>query len=374
MVATLARRRAAALAVLAALVAAVVAGIVVTTSTRSSAICFPWGNVDDPDLLGTFGIDPYTGDYDLRTSTTFEVTGWSFPFEDVTVEVITYDPAIFCFTTADADGSPGIAAAGGEDSDAARPSTFSSELKILGELRFSSVTTGTAAVLAAALVVLVSLPAELLQSTVGANYNRAFRWLDRLRGRLKTVRDRLPLWLTNGPAGATLVTRLADIQPGFLFGLVVGVLFARELTQAEDGRLALLATGLLFALGIGAWLVFSALPAECGYLMQFTRDLFAATTLEALSTLIVDLLPLAFVDGGAIFAWSKRAWLATYVAAVFAFVVIVLPMGDSWGEISAPLLGWVAMFAGFAVVAVGVWAYFRFVPEKSREEVGAGAR
>lgn len=374
MVATLARRRAAALAVLAALVAAVVAGIVVTTSTRSSAIDFPWGNVDDPDLLGTFGIDPYTGDYGLRTSTTFEVTGWSFPFEDVTVEVITYDPAIFCFTTADADGSPGIAAAGGEDSDVARPSTFSSELKTLGELRFSSVTTGTAAVLAAALVVLVSLPAELLQSTVGANYNRAFRWLDRLRGRLKTVRDRLPLWLTNGPAGATLVTRLADIQPGFLFGLVVGVLFARELTQAEDGRLALLATGLLFALGIGAWLVFSALPAEGGYLMQFTRDLFAATTLEALSTLIVGLLPLAFVDGGAIFAWSKRAWLATYVAAVFAFVVIVLPMGDSWGEISAPLLGWVAMFAGFAVVAVGVWAYFRFVPEKSREEVGAGAR
>jgi len=56
------------------------------------------------NLLGTFGIDPYTGDYDLRTSTTFEVTGWSFPFDDVTVEVITYDPAIFCFTTADADG------------------------------------------------------------------------------------------------------------------------------------------------------------------------------------------------------------------------------------------------------------------------------
>ena len=56
---------------------AVVAGIVVTTSTRSSAIDFPWGNVDDPDLLGTFGIDPYTGDYNLRTSTTFEATGWS---------------------------------------------------------------------------------------------------------------------------------------------------------------------------------------------------------------------------------------------------------------------------------------------------------
>lgn len=144
------------------------------------------------------------------------------------------------------------------------------------------------------------------------------------------------------------------------------------ITSPADG--ATIAGTAVVLRGTGAWLVFSALPAEGGYLMQFTRDLFAATTLEALSTLIVGLLPLAFVDGGAIFAWSKRAWLATYVAAVFAFVVIVLPMGDSWGEISAPLLGWVAMFAGFAVVAVGVWAYFRFVPEKSREEVGAGAR
>lgn len=332
MVATLARRRAAALAVLAALVAAVVAGIVVTTSTRSSAIDFPWGNVDDPDLLGTFGIDPYTGDYGLRTSTTFEVTGWSFPFEDVTVEVITYDPAIFCFTTADADGSPGIAAAGGEDSDAARPSTFSSELKTLGELRFSSVTAGTAAVLAAALVVLVSLPAELLQSTVGANYNRAFRWLDRLRVRLKTVRDRLPLWLTNGPAGATLVVAATAL-----------ILAFADPTFGWDAASFRLWAAIFFSL-------------------------FA-----------VNVFVLGIVRGVARGRMGLRSWidpmpLALIVAAVFAFVVIVLPMGDSWGEISAPLLGWVAMFAGFAVVAVGVWAYFRFVPEKSREEVGAGAR
>jgi hypothetical protein len=187
-------------------------------------------------------------------------------------------------------------------------------------------------------------------------------------------------WLDPMPAAiivvalSVLVSRLAHIEPGFLFGLVVGVMFARELRKAEDGKLAVLATALLIAFGIGAWLLFSLLPAEGGVALQFTRDLLSATTLEAISTLVVALLPLAFLEGRTIFAWSKAAWVATYAVAVTAFVIIVVPMSDSWGDVSAPLFGWVTLFAVFGVVAIAIWALFRFIPEKNREAVSLSSR
>lgn len=183
-------------------------------------------------------------------------------------------------------------------------------------------------------------------------------------------------WLDPMPAAlivvalSVLVSRLAHIEPGFLFGLVVGVVFTRELLKAEDGRLAHHATLLLVGLGVGAWLLFSTLPAEGGVAVQFARDLLAATTLEALSTLLVALLPLAFLEGGTLFQWSKAIWAGVYVVAVAAFVVIVLPMSDSWGDVAAPLFGWVTLFAVFALFALGVWAYFRFVPSKLPEHEG----
>jgi hypothetical protein len=172
---------------------------------------------------------------------------------------------------------------------------------------------------------------------------------------------------------SVLVSRLAHIEPGFLFGLVVGVMFARELRTAEDGKLATMATALLIAFGFGAWLLFSVLPAEGGVAVQFTRDLLSATTLEAISTLLIALLPLAFLEGRTIFAWSKAVWVGVYAAAVTAFMIIVVPMSDSWGDVSAPLFGWVTLFAVFGLVALAVWALFRFIPEKDRESAHASS-
>lgn len=110
--------------------------------------------------------------------------------------------------------------------------------------------------------------------------------------------------------------------------------------------------------------MFSALPAEGGALVQFARDLTAATALEALSTLLVVVLPLAFFDGQPLFAWSKWAWAGTYTAVALAFFVVIVPMGDSWGETTAPLWGWMTLFAVFAVVTLAVWAGLRFIPER----------
>ena len=58
-------------------------------------------------------------------------------------------------------------------------------------------------------------------------------------------------------------------------------------------------------------------------------------------------------DGGAL-------WLyIAYAVAALVFVVVVLPLSDNWGTMSAPMFGWGTLFAVFAVVAIATWAIFR---------------
>ena len=342
-----------------------------------------------------------------------------------------------------------VSSAGASGPDFSEPSTIGSTLQTWSSVTITSTTLAVVAAMTVALIVLVALPAELLQSTFSANYQRAFGWLAPVTARGTALRERIPaglrdprlagfltvattalvlcfadpgfgfsawslrLWLavfaslfivnvaamtivrsvarrTFGVesrldpmpatilivAASVLVSRLAHIEPGFLFGVVVGVVFVRELVRHEEGRLASIGAVVLIGIGLVSWAAYSLLPAAEGAStgVQFLRDFTAATTLEALSTLLIALLPLAFLDGEGIFKWRKGLWVLIYAAAVTAFVIVVVPMGDAWGDMSAPILGWTTLFLVFALFATGVWAYFRWVPERNphREEERVG--
>ncbi|MBX3195014.1 MAG: hypothetical protein KF727_07960 [Microbacteriaceae bacterium] len=289
--------------------------------------------------------------------------------------------------------------------------------------------------IAIAFLLLVGFPAELLESTIRSNYDRAFGWLGRLRewvGRMlaPVARALSRPWVGTsitvlaaavilgfadpgfGFTGASLrlvlamvvsvvainiglslvvmrvarrafdvtavlqpmpaalaivvlsvlVSRLAGISPGFLFGIVLGIAYARELRLRDDARLGLLGVGLTIAAGLLAWLGYGAATALMsgeGFVNNLIIETLAAITLEALGTLLVALLPIEFLDGRTIFRWSKLAWAGAYAVAALVFVVVVLPLSDNWGTMSAPMFGWGTLFAVFAVVAIATWAIFR---------------
>jgi hypothetical protein len=163
-------------------------------------------------------------------------------------------------------------------------------------------------------------------------------------------------------AVSVLVSRLAGISPGFLFGIVLGVAYARELRLRDDARLGLLGTGITLAAGLLAWLGYGVATATMsgpGFVGNLVIEVLAAITLEALGTLVVALLPIDFLDGRTIFRWSKLAWLGAYAVTALVFLFVVVPMSDNWGSMSAPILGWGTLFAVFAVVAIATWAVFR---------------
>lgn len=161
---------------------------------------------------------------------------------------------------------------------------------------------------------------------------------------------------------SVLVSRLAGISPGFLFGIVLGVAYARELKLRDEARLGILTVGLTIAAGLLAWVgygVASATIAGQGFANNLLIEALAAVTLEALGTLVVALLPIEFLDGRTIFRWSKPAWLGLYAVTALIFVFVVVPLSDNWGTMSAPIFGWGTLFAVFAAVAIITWAVFR---------------
>jgi hypothetical protein len=305
--------------------------------------------------------------------------------------------------------------------------------------------------IAIAFLLLVGFPAELLESTIRSNYDRAFGGLARLRQRVAKrfaaiARALANPWVGSGltilaaafllgfadpnygfngasvrlfiamiaavlainvglmlivsrvasrafdvaavlkpmPAAllivgiSVLVSRLAGISPGFLFGIVLGIAYARELRLRDEARLGLLGVGLTIAAGLIAWLGYglaTAIASGPGFFNNLIIEVLAAITLEALGTLVIALLPIEFLDGRTIWRWSKLAWIAAYGVTLLVFVFVVIPLSDNWGTMSAPIFGWGTLFVVFAVVAVITWAIFRRRPRaKTSTPEGAPPR
>jgi hypothetical protein len=164
-------------------------------------------------------------------------------------------------------------------------------------------------------------------------------------------------------AASVLISRALGVEPGFLFGFVLGIKFAVELGKRREALLALLSIGLTMVVGVGAWLGYSALERanipDHGFGILLSREVLVAITAEALATMVIGLLPLAFFDGRIIWDWSKWAWAGTYVVALVLFIVIILPQSDNWGKSSAALIGWGGVFIIFSIIAVGLWVWFQ---------------
>jgi hypothetical protein len=329
------------------------------------------------------------------------------------------------------------------------PTAFSTDLGTIGTaVHINPVAAAVTGGVAAGFLGLVAFPSELLENTIRANYETAFRWLSPTRRWFAGVRKRasgvrINPWLGgtilillsalilgfadrdfgfNGssvrlwtglvislaavnlivpglmslvarhrfavsvalrplPAAlllvlaSALVSRIGNIEPGFLFAGIIGVSYSGELSKQREGVLTLISTGLTVLLGLGAWIGYSAIVAEVhsqpGFWNLLLSETFTATTIEALATLVIALLPFTFLDGSTLFNWKPWIWAVSYLLSVLILIFVIAPISDNWGPETAPLLGWGVFFVVFAIVAVGVWAAFRF--RKSGSEA-SGAR
>lgn len=167
---------------------------------------------------------------------------------------------------------------------------------------------------------------------------------------------------------AVILSRVVGFEPGMVFGLIVGLSFGAKLAKTRQARVVLVGAGYAFGLALVGWLGYSIVVAAAGsdpgFWATFASETLSGLAVSGIASLPVALLPMAFTEGGALFAWKKSVWALCYAIGLFSFFVILLPLPFSWSEVGTPLATWVGLYVAYAVLAVGVWAWFRFAPPR----------
>ncbi len=177
---------------------------------------------------------------------------------------------------------------------------------------------------------------------------------------LATAIELKPLGLILTVIGV-VISRVLDFAPGFLIGLILGITLIGKTTVAQQAKAALVQVGVVFMLAMLGWLGYSFVVAALepnSFVTALSFDTLVAITAEGITALFIGLLPFKFLDGQVIFQHSKVAWSAAFALVAAAFVMIIVPA--AWGDTSGPAWLWTAFIIGFAVVAVGLYLYFRF--------------
>ena len=97
----------------------------------------------------------------------------------------------------------------------------------------------------------------------------------------------------------------------------------------------------------------------------FLETLVAITT-EGLTALAIGLLPFKFLEGESLWSYSKPLWAGVWLFVTAVFAMVVLP--NNLAEVNGSLWVWGLVVAGFAVVAIGLYVYFRFFAPPIEED------
>ncbi len=207
---------------------------------------------------------------------------------------------------------------------------------------------------------------------IGYLANAATGLIVRRRWQVATVMQLKPLGLALTVVGV-LLSRLIGFSPGFLIGLILGISLIGTSTVKQRSDAVLVKSGIVLGLSVVAWLVMSALGEPEGFALVLAHDTLAGIVTEGLTALVVGLLPFRYLDGAVLFRRSRTGWALSYLVALVAFCLIVLPSNEHWQYLGATFGTWIIVVIVFAAVTVGLYIFFReryrSVDETEQEKV-----
>jgi len=185
---------------------------------------------------------------------------------------------------------------------------------------------------------------------------------DEERGTLRVVPATLLV-----AAVCVAISRLAGFTPGYLYGLVIGYVFGRELSRDQQGQAATATARWMLGLGLAGWFALGAVrtdgiePSPAAALAQ---ALFATITVAGFEAVVFGLVPVRFLHGSAILRWSRVRWVLLYGLGLLAYWLVILNPANGFLDESkpTPVLTTIGLFAAFGVASVLFWAWFRFRP------------
>ena len=172
-----------------------------------------------------------------------------------------------------------------------------------------------------------------------------------------------------------IVSRFADFQPGYLYGLVIGFFFAGTAGVRTEARAEAAAAAASLGVALIAWIALAVVRGDS------TGGLNGALVEAALVTIVVAglenavfaMLPLRFLPGAAVFAWDRRVWSVLMGVGLFAFAHVLLNPASGPGYLAdstrTSFFTLIILLVGFGLASVLFWAWFRFRPQRQTADV-----
>ena len=162
-----------------------------------------------------------------------------------------------------------------------------------------------------------------------------------------------------------VLSRLADLAPGYVYGLFTAVIYLRPVDVRLDGKALALSSVVLGILAGGAWLMWDpvremASRPDAGFPSLVLDAFLASFWVSALGTVVFGLVPLRFLSGEAVRRWSTTGWLIIYGLALMLFLhTMAHPERGFYSRADVPLPVVLVPFFAFALFSVAFWGYFR---------------
>jgi hypothetical protein len=182
-------------------------------------------------------------------------------------------------------------------------------------------------------------------------------------------------WALLISAAFVLVSRLGNLQPGYLYGIILGAIFTREVSDDEEGRETIYGSIWTLFAALVSWILLTAVRNQ-GLPANDLFNLFAQTALgcilvSGLEATAFGLMPLRFMPGYLIYRWNRPLWAVLFGLSVFAFIQILI--GPTSGYVSqlnpAAFIAAGGIFAIFGAFSIATWGYFRFRPAPEAQEL-----
>jgi hypothetical protein len=190
----------------------------------------------------------------------------------------------------------------------------------------------------------------------------------------ETGRLRVLPWAIILAAVFVLVSRVWALQPGYLYGVVLGVLLMQAVAPHIEGREVAAGAAFTLILALVAWALLTWVRGagfpDSDLAVIMVETALAAIVVAALEAVAFGLMPLRFMPGYVIYRWRRPVWAVLWGLSLFGFIHILI--GPNTGYLSD--LSTEALFAAAGVfVIVGAlsvlfWAYFRFIYRAPADE------
>lgn len=137
---------------------------------------------------------------------------------------------------------------------------------------------------------------------------------------------------------SVLITRVTDLHPGIVLGVVAGAIVPTS-DPRDQGRLVFVAVvGVLILSLVSLALVdgfreFGSTHAT-DWWAAIPETVAVTLFIGGIEGLLLNMLPVEFMEGRALWEWSKLAWLGVAATVTFLFFHVVVNRTDSYNEVA----------------------------------------